>query len=119
MMDKLIEEYGKILEGYLKEDSLDIDLMIKDNRMDEANHKKAERNVVDIFARMLVISKQQANGNKDKFSRAFLAFFDKIPQNWYSNLEKCKAHGNEDEQLIEERKIARKDEIKRIFIEMM
>lgn len=118
-MENLIRNYTAYLEARLKEDSDQIDFLLSEERQDEANHKKVERNVIDIFMKVFKVSQKQSQGDLEKLEKAYLGFFEKLPSNWYANLEACKKNGQEDDAYIEELKIARKDELKIKFIEMM
>lgn len=118
-MSMIVERYKEYLQEQDKTLSQAIDELKADDRLDEANHKKIEKNVVDIFSKMFIISAKEAGDDIDRLQKAYFNFFDKIPQNWYSNLERCKQSGNEEGQFVEELKIARKDMLKDKFLEMM
>lgn len=80
---------------------------------DEASFCKIKWNIIDIFEKMLLVSSKQVSTlncnnpleREEAFMRHYLGHFEKIPQAWQLNLEKCLSHGLEEEAHIERLKL--------------
>lgn len=91
---------------------------------DEAILENIKLNIIDIFVKMFNISFDKAskfNGEDkvklEKLYEGYLSFFDKIPANWYINMEKAKKFNKMEEYYKEEIKIEMAENMKKIFIE--
>lgn len=112
------ETFNLYLEELTKEKEMLKNQLSKEDRLDEATHISIELNIIDIFTKMFEIScNQTVNLELSDLRKTYLNFFDKIPANWYTNLEKCKTFGKDEEAFIEELKIKQAESIKSKFLE--
>ncbi|QVK19860.1 hypothetical protein KHQ82_05860 [Mycoplasmatota bacterium] len=126
IMNKLKKDYFKIVDLKLDEATKKIEYLITQDRLDEANHEKIRRNVIDIFKKMYDVSlkkvysyenKSVEDMNLKEFRKTYLEFFDTIPMTWLSSLQKAKENNDHEKIFIEELKIETKDKVKSYFEE--
>lgn len=121
----------QLKENYLKEIKTLIDTwkenstrLGKEGSKDEAILETIKVNVGEIFYKMFTISYNNSCKNIDvdhvelnKLSKAYLAFFDKIPAPWKEKMVKDKQYNMMEEYYKEEIKLDTADKIKNLFIE--
>ncbi|XMB66028.1 hypothetical protein RI065_06900 [Mycoplasmatota bacterium zrk1] len=126
IMNKLKKDYFRIVDLKLDETTKKIEYLITQDRLDEANHEKIRRNVIDIFKKMYHVSLKKVYSSENKlvedmnlkeFRKTYLEFFDTIPMTWLSSLQKAKENNDYEKIFIEELKIETKDKVKSYFEE--
>lgn len=100
-----------------------IQLLENEDKNDEANLEKVKLNIYGIFETLIKTSEKKVLNQKQleeqqkvsSFCEEFLAFFEKIPENWRINYEKAKEHNNVIEYVIEENKLSVSEQLKNQF----
>lgn len=124
LCEQLKEEYlNKVTEliNQWKEHAIKLK---KEDSQDEAILESIKVNVGDIFYKMFNISYNNSCKNVEsvevelkKLSKAYLAFFDKIPAPWKEKMAKDKEYNKMEDYYKEEIKLETADMIKSLFIE--
>jgi hypothetical protein len=97
-----------------------------DNREDEAVFFKVRENICDIFYKMANATEKKLAAMKAadeqaqirKFNEEYLAWFDKIPENWKFNLEQAKKFNDAVTVKTEEVKLDTANTLKNKFLEI-
>lgn len=94
-----------------------------DGAVDEAILENIKLNIYDIFFTLFNVSYKKSclkpndeQENLEALSKAYFAFFDKIPTPWKEKMIKDKEHNMMEEYYKEELKLETAEEIKNIFI---
>ncbi|WP_055669852.1 hypothetical protein [Desnuesiella massiliensis] len=122
--EQLKEEYLKEITTLINTWKENSSRLGKEGAKDEAILETIKVNVGDIFYKMFNISynnsckKVEADHVElNKLSKAYLAFFDKIPAPWKEKMVKDKQFNMMEEYYKEEIKLATADKLKNLFIE--
>lgn len=93
-----------------------------ESREDENKFTQIELNIVDIFSQMFAISCKKTDASHNwqvALKEAYLPYFEKIPQAWLENLNKCTEHGLDEEAMIETLKLGKAAQIKEAFTRLL
>ncbi len=98
--------YAEALEKRIQTHSTEIDALETANRTDEANHKKAARNIYCLFLQLL--------GSVPDMP-AYEAHLDRIPQNWHTARQLAAANGDFTRVTVEDCKLAALDDVLALY----
>jgi len=91
--------------------------------LDDAKFAKIELNIIDVFEKMLYASEKQVSSSLDDyqvaFSKVYLNYFEKIPQNWREHLSECEAYGDIEGAHIEHIKLNQAAALKDAFVTLL
>ncbi len=109
-LEKILEEYYGIIDKEKAECEKEIQSLMMDDRMDEANIAKIKLNVYDIMKTITKVPYEAARKGKEEeqaeiLKNEYLRLNDRIPGAWKGKLAKAKEHDAADEILIEETKL--------------
>ena len=110
-----VEGYKKALIKIRENTSNKKQELFNDSKYDESKFEKIKENVIDIYLKMINVSVKQSNQELDKFIKVYSQYFERIPKNWITNLEKSRQENDFEEVFIEELKLETMNKIKRIF----
>jgi len=110
-----VEGYKKALIKIRENTSNKKQELFNDSKYDESKFEKIKENVIDIYLKMINVSVKQSNQELDKFIKVYSQYFERIPKNWITNLEKARQENDFEEVFIEELKLETMNKIKRIF----
>jgi len=122
---KPINQYKALLENLKKEKEALIKQFNAQHALDDARFAKIELNIIDVFEKMLQASEKQVSPSASAgdylgaFSKVYLAYFEKIPQNWSEHLSECEAFGNIEGAHIENLKLNQAAALKDAFIALL
>lgn len=108
-MDK-IEKLKAELNTLIDSATVRKNVLREEGREDESLFEKIKINVYDIYSKMINVSKV-----KGDFEKTFESFLNKIPENWYSSLEKSRANGDFEQEQKELIKLEAKVEIETVY----
>jgi len=110
-----VEGYKKALIKIRENTSNKKQELFNDSKYDESKFEKIKENVIDIYLKMINVSVKQSNQELDKFIKVYSQYFERIPKNWITNLEKARQENDFEDVFIEELKLETMNKIKRIF----
>jgi len=110
-----VEGYKKALIKIRENTSNKKQELFNDFKYDESKFEKIKENVIDIYLKMINVSVKQSNQELDKFIKVYSQYFERIPKNWITNLEKARQENDFEDVFIEELKLETMNKIKRIF----
>ena len=93
------------------------ELLLADDRRDEANFEKIRANVFDIFRTILSVA-EKTGKDEAAVKQFFLLRAEQIPASWKASLENAQKHEDIVKAEIEKIKLKAKDEIIDMFIKI-
>lgn len=123
-LEKILEKYYDIINQEKAECEKEIQFLMTDDRMDEANIAKIRLNVYDIMKTITKIPYQAACKAKEDeqveiLKREYLLMNERIPGAWKVKLAKAKERDEADEILIEETKLTVATHLLERFLEII
>lgn len=114
-MEAKIEKLNGYFEACIEKCNTDVQRLMADERMDEANFEKVKANVYDIFRTMLAVGQKMGKGNPDEVKTFFVGKMAQIPSNWALSCDQARAHGDGAKMYIEQIKLNTVGEIREQF----
>lgn len=120
---QLIHTYQNYIATLKAEKKVTIETLLENHCKDDATFKQVELNIIEIFEKMFEISvkksKADATHPTDTLKVTFLAFFEKIPQNWHTQREKSRQFDDASTEYTETIKIEQANAMKHKFLSLL
>lgn len=117
-----IATYKNYIATLKAEKKIAIETLLENHCKDDATFKQVELNIIEIFEKMFEMSVNKSKSDiahpTDTLKVTFLAFFDKIPQNWYTQREKSQQFGDMTTEYTETLKIEQAVAMKQKFLSL-
>lgn len=77
------------------------EILLADDRTDEADFEKIKANIYDIFRTVLTTAVKQSAGDESAIRRFVLLRLEQIPAAWTASYDRAKLHGDVEKMRIE------------------
>ncbi|MBE5961932.1 MAG: hypothetical protein E7256_11240 [Lachnospiraceae bacterium] len=123
-LEKILEKYYEIINQEKAECEREVEFLINDDRMDEANIAKIRLNVYDIMKTITKVPYETACKGKEEeqaeiLKKEYLRMNERIPGAWKAKLARAKEREEADEILIEETKLEVATHLLEKFLEII
>lgn len=119
---QIINTYQNYMATLKAEKKVAIKSLLENHCKDDATFKQVELNIIEIFEKMFEISVKKSNADathpRDTLKVTFLAFFEKIPQNWHTQREKSRQFDDTATEYTETLKIEQANALKLKFLSL-
>ena len=119
MKNNIRDAFCHYLDAKMKETILNEQLLLSEERKDEASHEKIKMNIYQIFKTIYLSIEKSPTQTQEDIKKQFLEKLETIPNNWKIALDKAKEHQDMERILIEEVKFEIRDEIRATFMKIM